>query len=251
MTRMQFHILNGDALKEQFPTKLSGECIVARECLVDGEVGADSLKELYDIRAEFLMKNYALPSKEDYYKKGVAEFEKIQNIPDNSEVFFWFEDDLFCQVNFWFVAQLVQNSNSKISSFLVRPKVHNQYGFGGYSEEGLLNLFENRIILPDLTKFAILWDAYAKNDEDTMQQIAKELAIEFPFVAPAVQAHLDRKMNTSEEGRPSKTLRTLISELGVDNFSEIFREFSKRESIYGYGDLQVKNLMSNLSDESE
>ena len=36
---MVYHILNGDALKEQLPT-LSGEVIVFRECLVEGPVKA-------------------------------------------------------------------------------------------------------------------------------------------------------------------------------------------------------------------
>lgn len=33
-----FHILNGDALKSQFPEQILGEKIIARECLVDGSV---------------------------------------------------------------------------------------------------------------------------------------------------------------------------------------------------------------------
>ncbi len=36
--RKQYHILNGDSLKEQFPENIQGDIIVARECLVDGNV---------------------------------------------------------------------------------------------------------------------------------------------------------------------------------------------------------------------
>ena len=40
-----FHILNGDALKSQFPERILGEIIVARECLVDGPVEGHRLTD--------------------------------------------------------------------------------------------------------------------------------------------------------------------------------------------------------------
>ena len=40
-------------------------------------------------------------------KKTVPEFLKMQNIPENSEINLWFEDDLFCQVTFWFYSFIV------------------------------------------------------------------------------------------------------------------------------------------------
>jgi hypothetical protein len=35
---------------------------------------------------------------------------------------------------------------------------------------------------------------------------------------------------------------------GVTDFSEIFKEFRKTEGIYGFGDLQVKNMLTELGD---
>ena len=35
---IRYHILNGDSLKDVFPKEIYGTCIVARECLVDGDV---------------------------------------------------------------------------------------------------------------------------------------------------------------------------------------------------------------------
>ena len=59
--KVQHHILNGDALKEQFPTdKIDGHLIVCRECLIDGNIQGDSLMEFWDNRAEFIEKNYSL-----------------------------------------------------------------------------------------------------------------------------------------------------------------------------------------------
>lgn len=67
--RIQYHILNGDSSKQQFPEKLHGEIIVARECLVDGNVKGNSLDELFHSRAQFISNNYEGYHEQDYYKK--------------------------------------------------------------------------------------------------------------------------------------------------------------------------------------
>jgi hypothetical protein len=37
-----------------------------------------------------------------------------------------------------------------------------------------------------------------------------------------------------------------MDELGTTDFGLIFKEFNKREAIYGFGDLQVKRLLDGL-----
>lgn len=93
--RKQFHILNGDSLKEILPANIQGEMIVARECLIDGNVEGKSLDDFFATRAKFISDNYEGSSKQDYYNKTVIEFQKIQAIPQESEINLWFEDDLF------------------------------------------------------------------------------------------------------------------------------------------------------------
>ena len=44
LMRKQYHILNCDSLKEQFPENIQGELLVARECLADGNVNDNSLR---------------------------------------------------------------------------------------------------------------------------------------------------------------------------------------------------------------
>jgi len=92
----EIHILNGDALKDQFPPSLKDELIVARECLVDGNVTARSLDELFEARATYLKESYG--STEEFYRNSViTEFKKIISLPDDSTINLWFEDDLFCR----------------------------------------------------------------------------------------------------------------------------------------------------------
>jgi len=119
--RRQIHILNGDALLERFPFD-TPDVIVARECLVDGDVssahqvasldgGGDasldtSLDAFFQIRASFLQKQYGI-SPDEYAASTIAEFWKIREIPPESDINLWFEEDLFCQVNFWFCCTLI------------------------------------------------------------------------------------------------------------------------------------------------
>ena len=115
---MVYHILNGDALKEQFPKDIDGEVIVARECLVDGDVHGGSLEELFATRARYLSKHYKEVSEAYYYEHTVPEIKKITEIPAGSEVNLWFEDDLFCQVNFWFVLHTLMSHANNLTIYL-------------------------------------------------------------------------------------------------------------------------------------
>jgi len=119
---IEYHILNGDALKAQLPKSITGEIIVARECLVDGPVEGSTLEALYETRTQFLSSAYGGNEEIDYYQKTISEFEKIQRIPHGAEINLWFEDDLFCQVNLWFILHLMKESDEIYNLFLVRAE---------------------------------------------------------------------------------------------------------------------------------
>jgi len=243
----QYHILNGDSLKEQFPKSIPGERIVTRECLVDGSVKGNTLSEFYQTRAGFIENSYSSSTQQDYFEKTVSEFQKMQDIPDDAEINLWFEDDLFCQVNFWFVIHLLVKKNRNYQYFLVRPKSHSRYSFGRLSEVELLSVYENRIRLSEPEKLAKLWEAYQTNDTTKLIQIAEQLKEAYPFIAEAVKAHIERIPANGNLGRPEQTLIQIMEELKTDEFEPVFREFCKREEIYGFGDLQVKRMLDKLS----
>ena len=145
--KTQYHILNGDSLKEQFPKTIKGEILVARECLVDGEVKSKDVEELFQVRAKFISSFYGDYSIEEYYSSSVTEFEKIRKLSKESIINLWFEDDLFCQVNFWFVTYLLHNFVKDPQVFLVRPKVHTQYGFAGLDQSELEAALSTRVLV--------------------------------------------------------------------------------------------------------
>jgi hypothetical protein len=243
--RKQYHILNGDALKEQFPENIKGDIIVARECLVDGNVKGSSLDALFASRAKFLSDNFG-GTEHDYHEKTASEFQKILQINENSDINLWFEDDLFCQVNFWFVAHLISEFVKGCTVYLIRPPQHTPYGFGGLNEAALIEAYKGKIQIDDLDKIAGLWKSYQHGDTKQLISTANELQASFPFILRAVEAHMARIPSENDPGRPVQALIEIMKDLETEDFGAVFREFSKREAIYGFGDVQVKKLFDEL-----
>lgn len=242
----QYHILNGDALKSQFPISIEGEVIITRECLIDGNIKGENLTDLFRNRANFISENYPNNSKEDYYEKAVSEFKKILNITEKSEVNLWFEDDLFCQVNCWFVLHLLLESKKALKIYLVRPQELSQYGFGGLSKAELIDLYSNRILLKQKEILSKLWPSYQKDEMDKLREQANLLKADYPFILNSVKAHILRIPKEDYPGRPIETLKEIIRDFETTDFTIVFNEFSKREFIYGFGDEQVRQLLKEI-----
>src|ERR1041384_1190090 len=129
---MIYNILNGDALAYSFPdAKIEGDIIVTREALIDGDLTGNELQEFWQARANYLGVTAA-----DYHDKVLSEFEKIIKAPENSQFNLWFEYDLFCQVNMWFVISIINSLPIKkkvyavYTSYLDKTNKHFWNGFG-------------------------------------------------------------------------------------------------------------------------
>src|SRR4030095_16282237 len=152
ITTMIYNILNGDSLAYSFPdTKIEGEVMVVREGLIDGDLSGDNLHDFWQSRAKYM----GLTA-DEYQNQVVKEFEKIMNAPDNSEFNLWFEYDLFCQVNMWFVISIINNLpiRKKVyaayTSYLDRTSKQFWNGFGLANSNDLTICFNDRILLNDV-----------------------------------------------------------------------------------------------------
>ncbi|KIC94507.1 hypothetical protein, partial [Flavihumibacter solisilvae] len=58
-------------------------------------------------------------------------------------------------------------------------------------------------------------------------------------------AHVDRFPKDGTKGRPEKVIEDIITHISTD-FTEVFKEFWSRESIYGFGDSQLKSLYDKV-----
>ena len=246
---MIYNILNGDALAHSFPdAKIEGGIIVVREALMDGDLSGDNLNDFWRSRAKYH------GSTEAEYHSGVAkEFEKIINAPDNAEFNLWFEYDLFCQVNMWFVISIINSLSIKkkvyavYTSYLDRNDKQFWNGFGQATSSELKICFAERIPLNDndLQFGQDLWAAYKSDDLEELTRLAKNQSAAFPYLQEVVKAHVERFPKDGTEGRPERVLEEITKNISTD-FHQVFKEFWSRESIYGFGDTQLKELYDKV-----
>lgn len=246
---MKYHILNGDSLAYSFPAaNIEGEHIVIRECLIDGDLSGTNLNEFWKTRCQYLCL-----SKTEYHHAVVEEFEKIMNAPDPSEFNLWFEYDLFCQVNMWFVLSIIDNLPISKKVFAVytvnldKTSQHFWNGFGQANSNDLNNCFAKKIpfSMDDVKLGHSLWDAYKSANLETLTELSKVPSKAFPFLQEVIKAHVDRFPIDGTKGRPEKVIEEITKYISND-FQIVFKEFWKRESIYGFGDTQLKNLYDSV-----
>lgn len=223
-----FHVLNGDCLAENFPHNMEIHKIIWRECLVDGSI---SENDFFKNREAFISESYQITDA-NYNEKVLQEFEKLKSIPEHSKIYFWFGDDLFCQVNFWFLISSLKKKN--IELYRVFP-LNNDYDFENFKTEDFQNYLDHSklISIKEKEQISNLWKEYQQNYTFKI------------FDSSVIRRFKDLKISNENRfnGNLKKELDVLKSE--TDNFEEFFRTFQKQFPIYGFGDLQLKNLLFN------
>lgn len=242
---MVVHILNGDALAGTFALSgIHGQVIVCREALVDGPVSFVNDEAFWHGRANFIQGNFEADEGE-YDLIVRKEFDRISKLTPDDDIFLWFEHDLFCQANMWFVVSLLKRSGLthayRISPL---PKLNTKWqGFGNHSPDDLKVCLVNRVEFSpgDLSLGEELWRAYSQNDISRLTMLSGSLSPCFPRLDEVCKAEIDRK----KSARPRKVLQDIVSK-GHSDFNEIFSQFSQREGIYGFGDTQVKQMLREI-----
>ena len=241
-----FHITNGDYLADQLKeTSIDGEIIVCREALVSGPLQSDSLEEFWKIRSEFILKDYNAPIK-SYYRKVVSEFEKMINIPEDSEINLWFEDDMFCQVNLWFCISLL-SENKDVKIYRIFPKTSEKDHWKGFSVSTNSDLEESlrsRVLFKenDIELSLNLWKAYQNQYKILLKQLSENESDCFNFLKEVIDSYLNKD--------PELFIKNLI-ENGITDFNSIFKKFQEELGIFGFGDLQVKNIYYKILHEKQ
>jgi len=241
-----YHILNGDCLAEQLrETTINQNYIICRECFIEGEVNNLNLADFWKIRAEFIAKTYKI-SIDEYFNTSLKEFEKINDLPENAEVCLWFENDLFCQSNMWFVISMLAHKPT-INLYRVFPIIEKETnfwkGFGVSNTEMLEKAYQSKIRFTskDISLGENLWRAYQKADFNRLKVLSKTKSNCFQYLPEVCQAHIDRFSSGDASGRPERVIKEIIDTEPTD-FQAVFSKFSSTEGIYGFGDLQVKKL---------
>ena len=236
-----FNITNGDCLAGQLKeTTISGEMIICREALVAGSLQAENLDVFWKARSEFIAENYG-DTKEDYYRKVVSECNKMMQIPEDSEVYLWFEDDLFCQVNMWFCLTLIPKDKN-INIYRIFPKESKENQWKGFSDSDRFDLEEaltSKVLFKqkDLELGLNLWEAYQSNRQNKLKQLSEIQSYCFHFLPELIA--------TYQNINPEVFIQNLIQN-GITDFSEVFEKFRDELGIFGFGDLQVKLIYDKV-----
>lgn len=241
---MKLHVLPGDSLAEEFrKTELKGDVVICRECLISGDVNAESLPEFWEQRSRFILSAFG-EDEIEYHEKVADELVKLIDLPEGTEVNLWFEYELFCSVNLWFCIYLLQDTEAEIYRIepLILPVEERWKGFGGLDASELKKCFEGRTKLSgdDIRLGVSLWRAYSRNDHLRLNKLSKANAENFPYLEEACESAINK------ETRPLEILSDIRAD-GFETLPEIFPEFVNRAGEYGFGDGQIKYLLERIT----
>lgn len=171
--------------------------------------------------------------------------ETLARAATEDEVVLWFEQDLFCAVNLWFVLERLP-SITPVS--LVFPHLTDAFdGLGTLTPDDFTPLFERRTRLDPTTRAEAraLWRAYAAADPTTL---ARTTAGGLPFARKAVRLHLGRFPSTSNglDEIEMATLHELVSRPRA--FPELFRGVMHAPPLreHGMADVQYAAALRDL-----
>lgn len=239
------HILNGDSLHEQFPVDLIGATLVFNECLIEGPKDADDLEVFFESREGYLSDTYDSSATNTYRTDLVVPLLNIEMNSCELEIVLWFEEDLFCQTNFWFVCHFLNICGFQGRVSWAKPFGAAKYSFGRLSQESFGTVFKERLPA-DPSKIASLWQAYSKDDSNELILHVERLSDLSEYILPAAIAFRDMNTSSLEQSRPYLSLVEIMRSLNTSNFGEVFIEFCQKEAVYGLGDLQVKRLFDEV-----
>jgi hypothetical protein len=245
MSSPVIHILNGDALGDQFPKDLPGETLVFRECLIEGPRKEVEFEAFFTSRAAYLSDTYDPTIKESYSQELSIPLMKVVTDLKPSEVVLWFEEDLFCQANFWFVCHFLLSSGYRGKVSWAKPSGTARYNFGLLSKESLMAVFEDRLPV-DIAKITLLWQAYSVNDSDELIRLVEGITDLSEYIIPAALAYRDMNTSTIEQSRPYLSLLEITKTQKTTRFGKAFMAFCKKEAVYGFGDIQVKRIFDKV-----
>jgi hypothetical protein len=250
MNRPIVHILNGEGLAGQLlSAELAGAYIVFNECLIDGPVAPTASLAFWAGRAVYIGRHFGV-READYAAKVLSEFDKLAEVPPHAELHFWFEHDLFCQANLWFLLAWLADRGHAGPVWRVSPVtpagVDMWTGFGQADAALLRAALRMRVPIAaaDLALGKSLWQAYARRDHAALLALAAQPSAAFQHLPEVCRAHVER---FPEEGlgRPQRLLVALQQRFEGD-FAQIFEEFRRVEGIYGFGDTQVQAMLAAL-----
>jgi len=241
------HIHNGDSTAGTArKTTVPGEHLAWREALVCGPTPAGLHDdEFRRVRAVHLTGAYGADI-EKCEKELREQEETLARFSDHEEVVFWFEHDLFCQVQLiyllnWFAQRELAKTKLSLICIGEFPGIEDFRGLGQLNEAQLISLFPERreITKAQLDLGSRAWTAYSSSNPMEIVDLILGNTAALPFLGIALAKHLQRFPSVRNGlGRVENVGLELVVD-GQHEFKSLFPAFGKREPEYGFGDAQV------------
>jgi hypothetical protein len=232
------HLLNGDATLAVFPASLPGHRAVWRDIMVEGPAVDDGA-----VRAAWLAPRLGV-TPEEYERRWRDGHVVLARAAADDEIILWFEQDLFCAVNLWFV---IAHLPTTTPVWLVFPPLTASFaGLGMLTGHELADLFEHRRPLDRAarTEAAELWRAYGASDPTALVQSWAAL----DFAGEAVRLHLGRFPSTAQGLDEIETATLDALTPGQRGFADLFRAVTHAPTHrrHGMGDVQYAAALRDL-----
>ena len=249
------HIVNGEStagtLKQ---TKIKGEIFSFKDTLINGPAPrTNNRHEWRAVRVQHLTDTYGL-KRSECEKEFQSQEAALTSAANHEEVVFWFEYDLFCQLNLlylldWFKETDLKKTRLSLINIGAFPGRKDFRGLGELNPDELASLFPKRekITQAHLELGTKAWQAFCSPNPTAIELLIHTDTSALPFLAQAFTAHLHRFPSTVNGlGQIEQTGLTLIAD-GCDKFLEMFPRFVAAEKTYGLGDTQLWGTLTNLS----
>ncbi|MFN0159056.1 MAG: hypothetical protein ACKVRP_13415 [Bacteroidota bacterium] len=248
------HILNGDAAAELVRhSDVGGVVVPWRESLMTGPTPEGlPLTQWIDIRTKHLSEAYEADPDHCRYDLQ-RQIESLHSFIDHEEVILWFDRDLFCQVNLWYLLHWFSTRKHEsvrlsIVGLEKHPDLHLQSGIGSLDSKSMRAFFDQRTPLTDahLALGSRAWIAYCSPDPMTLERAVDFNTSALPFVKDVLLRHLERFPSTRNGlGRIENRILELLS-TGCVSFNEVYEGISNNDTD-GLGDYQCWAELKRLA----
>ena len=227
------HITNGSSVSLA-DSGVGGEVLVWADPLHEGPVPEDlPLSELTDLRADFLAASSSRLDCGQVRRDLRTRNQRLEHWRDHREVVLWFEHDLFDQL---LLLQLLDYFASQRDAPGRIELIQVSTYLGPMTPEQLASLYPHRRpVSAEQFRFgAFAWAAFRSPDPSRLAPLAR--MSELPYVAPALQRHLEEFPSTANGlGRTDRRILEIAAG-GPAGIREGFLEFQRGEDPIYLGD---------------
>jgi len=152
----------------------------------------------------------------------------------------------------WFNGRDLGNTKLSLVCIGEFPGVEDFRGLGQLNAAQLASLFDQRreVTATEMALGSAAWEAYRAPNPTAIERILSDDTAPLPFLRAALLCHLARFPSRENGlGQVENCALDLIDQ-GLENFTELFAEFSETEPVYGLGDFQLWLVLRKLVEAS-